>query len=206
MKSPRYPLISIFILMVFLISACGTVQQVDIADIGDMVVHDYDLSGFVEVEISDFFEVEIRRGENYRVMIEAENALTPYLDVVVRGKTLQIGLKSGYSYNIENASQSAKLTLPELARVEVANHSSVVIESFESSKELELKVSNFSSVAGDIEANSVRVDVSNHSTLSLSGAADKVTGEASNFSTVNLSDLDADLVDVNIETNSTLKQ
>lgn len=206
MKSPRYPNISILLLIASLVSACGTVQQVDIADIGDIVVQDYDLSGFVEVEIIDFFEVEIRRGEIFHVVVEAEDALMPYLDVVVRGKTLQIGLKSGYSYNIENASQSAKVTLPELARVEATNHSNIVIERFESSEELEIKVSNFSSVAGDIEVSSVRDDVSNHSTLRLSGAAHEVTGEASNFSTVNLSDLVAVIEDVNVDTNSTLKQ
>lgn len=206
MTRPSYSLISILILMAVLFSACGSIQQVDIADIGDMVVQDYDLSGFDRVEVSDFFEVEIRLGEIFDVIVEAENALTPYLDVVVRGKTLQIGLKSGYIYNIENASQSADVTLPELARVEVGNHSNVGIESYESSEDLEFIISNFSSVTGEIEVSSVRVDVSNHSTLRLSGTVQEVKGEASNFSTVNLSDLDADLVDVNVDTNSTLKQ
>jgi hypothetical protein len=192
--------------MAVLFSACGSIQQVDIADIGDMVVQDYDLSGFDSVEVSDFFEVEIRLGEIFDVIVEAENALRPYLDVVVRGKTLQIGLKSGYSYNIENASHSAEVTLPELARVEVGNHSNVGIESYESSEDLEFIISNFSSVTGEIEVSSVRVDVSNHSTLRLSGTAQEIRGEASNFSTVNLTDLDVDLVDVSFESNSTLKQ
>jgi hypothetical protein len=191
---------------VSLVSACGTVQQVDIGDIGDTVVQNYDLSGFDEVDISDFFVAEIRRGESYRVMIEAEGALTPYLDVVVRGKTLQIGLKSGYIYNFESASHSAEVTLPKLARVEVGNHSSVVLESFESSEELEVKVSNFSSMTGEIEASRVHVDVSDHSTLRLSGDAHDVTGEASDFSSVNLWYLKYSNVDVDTDQNSTLKE
>ena len=206
MKTPRYPLISILLLIAFLVSACGTVQQVDIANLGDMVVQDFNLSGFDEVEVSDFFAVEIRRGDNFQVMVEVEDALMSYLDVVVRGKTLQIGLKSGYSYNFENASHSAEVTLPELVRVEVGNHSNVVLESFESSEDLELNISNHSSVTGEIEASSVRVDVSNHSTLRLSGAAHEVTGEATDFSTVNLWYLKYSIVDVDTDQKSTLKE
>ena len=93
-----------------------------------LVKMEYPLSGFSEIEVSDLFEVEIRQGEAYSVMVEAEETIAPYHDISVRGKTLHIGLNSNYTYNIESTRQRVVVTLPALTGVRVSDFSTVTLE------------------------------------------------------------------------------
>lgn len=171
-----------------------------------MVVQDYDLSGFDKVEVSDFFMVEVHQGEIFNVMVEAEDALTPYLDVVVRGKTLQIGLKSGYTYNFENASQRVEVTLPILTHAVVGNFSELRLDVFQTEDDLRLEVTDFSLLQGSVEVGNLEVEVSNHSSLNLTGSASQVMGEVTNHSSADLTGLKAAELDIDTDTHSTLSQ
>jgi hypothetical protein len=101
---------------------------VEIPAAGDIVVDSYDLAGFDRVDVADFFETEISQGAGYRVVVEAERALGPYLEVEVRGERLQVGLKSGILHRLNDASQRLEVTLPTLARARISNHSTLIID------------------------------------------------------------------------------
>jgi hypothetical protein len=183
--------------LVILISACGRDETVDIPAVGDIVVERHDLSGFDQVEVAGFFEAEITQGEGYRVEVEAERALLPYLKVGVRGRQLEVGLKSGVLYNLENASQRVEITLPALTRARIDNHTTLQLAGLTAEETLRLEAADFSTLRGSIEAEKVQIEVSNHSSLVLTGSASQVTGQVSGFGSVDLTGLDA--TDVGIE-------
>lgn len=190
--------------LVVLINACGGTGTVVIPNAGDMVVERYDLSGFQEVEVAGFFEAEITQGERYQVLVEAEQALLPYLEVKVRGGRLQVGLKPGITFNFEDASQRIEVTLPALTRARIGNHSTLQLTGFTVEEPLRLEVADFSTLRGSIDAGEVQVDVTNHSSLILDGSASSVTGQATGFSSADLTGLDAAEVNVDTDTHSTL--
>ena len=204
-----YSLLSILILIAILISGCSQISQsgaVEIPAVGDIVTERYDLAGFTEVEIAGFFEAEVTQGEDFKVLVEAERALVPYLEIDVRGDRLHVGLKSGITYNIEDASQRVEVTLPTLTLARIGDHSDLQLRGFEAAETLQLEVADFSSLQGSVEAGNLQVEVSNHSSLNLTGSASQVTGEVTEFSDADLTGLEATEVNIDTDTHSTLAQ
>jgi hypothetical protein len=193
------------ILVCTLTSTCGS-QQVAIQDKGEMVVQELELSGFEVIEVSHKFEVEIVQGENFRVVVETEESLIPYLEIVTQGKTLKIGLISEHEYYFENSTQRVEVTIPELTRLEITNKSSVSIQDFNTLGEIKIQVSDFSSLAGDLKADSVRVDINGHSSVNISGIAQEVTGNIAGQSTINLSTFDCQSITIVADQHSQVKE
>jgi hypothetical protein len=193
------------ILVCTLTSACGS-QQVAIQDTGEMVVQELELSGFEEIEVSHKFDVEIVQGENFRVVVETEESLIPYLEIVSRGKTLKIGLKSEYEYTFENATQRVEVTIPDLTRLESTNKSSVSIQDFNTLGEIKMQVSDFSSLAGNLQADSIQVEINRHSSVNISGIAQEVTGNIAGQSTINLSTFDCQSITIVADQHSQVKE
>jgi hypothetical protein len=171
-----------------------------------LVKVEYPLSGFSEIEVSDFFEVQIRQGEAYRVMVEAEETIAPYHEFVVRGETLHIGLNPSFTYNIESTSQRVEVTLPTLTGVRVSSHSTVTLDGFETEESLQVVVTDFSTLRGSISAGVVEVEVTNHGELILSGSASQVVGAVTEFSDADLTGLRAADIDIDSDSFSTLEQ
>jgi hypothetical protein len=192
--------------LVVLISACGGEETVRIRAVGDMVVERYDLSGFDQVEVAGFFEAEITQGEGYEVVVEAERALVPYLEVSVRGKRLQVGLNPDIGLTFEDASQQVEIALPALTRARISNHSTLELMGFTVENSLRLEAADFSELHAAIEAGEVQVEVSNHSTLELTGSASQVTGKVTDHSSADLTGLAAAGVNVDTDAHSELRQ
>jgi hypothetical protein len=171
-----------------------------------LVKIEYPLSGFSEIEVSDFFDVEIRQGETYRVIVEAEETITPYHDIVVRGKTLHIGLNPNFTYNIESTRQQVEVILPALTGVHVNNHGTLILEDFETEETLQVAVADFGTLRGSIMAGNVNIEVTNHSELILSGSASQVIGEVTGFSSADLTGLEAAELDIDTDSHSSLDQ
>ena len=171
---------------------------------GELVESEYALGGFSEIAVSDFFKVRVRQGETYRVVVEAVEALTPYLDVRVEGRTLQIGLKSEYTYNLQDTSHSVEVTLPTLTRATVTDFAEVRLDGFTTEDALRLEVADFGSLEGSIDVGNLQVEVSNHGELKLTGAASQVAGQVTDHSDADLSGLEAAALSVDTDAYSTL--
>jgi hypothetical protein len=168
------------------------------------VESEFPFSGFAKIEVNDFFTVEVRQGETYRVVVETEEALTPYLDIFVRGRKLHIGLKSNQTYHFENASQRAEVTLPTLTHAMVGNFSELRLIGMDTEDSLRLEVADHSLLQGSVAAGNLIVEIENHSSLNLSGSASQVTGKVTNHSSAELSALTASKVDIDTDRHSTL--
>jgi hypothetical protein len=192
-------------MMAVMLGACGPGEPVDIPDAGDIVRTDYDLSDFNEISVDTFFEIEITQGSEFAVMVECEEALVPYLQVEVQGDRLVVGLDTGYVYSFDEASQRLEVTLPALEYVQLSNHSTLQLVSFEFEGTIRIEVADFSTLRGEIAADEVRIEVTNHSDLRLTGSASDVTGEVTDMSTADLSGLEAASIDVETDERSSLR-
>jgi len=192
--------------LLVLLSACGENKPVIVEATGDITVQELELSGFEDIEVSDMFKVEIVQGQGFRVIVELEESLVPFQEIVTRGKELRIGLKSGYSYQFENAIPRVEVTLPELTRVEITGKSTVVIHEFKNLREIEITMDDCSSITGDIEADSLRVEISGHSGFHLSGTAEEVVGSVSGQSILDLSNFVSKEISVDADQHSEIRR
>lgn len=187
-------------------SSCDDDGAIVIEDTGTLEEREFQLNGFSKLLVSDFFDVEILQGENFRVILEAEKALLPYIAIAVQGDTLNVGLKPGYLFCFDNASQRVQVTLPTLTHVQVINHSTVVLSGFEAGDSLQLAAIDFGMLSGAVEAGEVLVEVSNHGDLTLTGSATQVRGDVLDFGSADLTGLDAAEIDIYTDEHSTLDQ
>jgi hypothetical protein len=104
---------------------------------GVLVVQEHTLTGFDKVEVSDGFDVEIKRGDAFRVVTNVEENLLPYVQVSLEGDTLKVGIDSTKTYHMVNITKRAEVTLPELAGVAADFLSEVTVSGFESVQLLE---------------------------------------------------------------------
>jgi len=188
---------------VLLITGCcavpdlsGLFGQGSLMGSGNVVTEDFDLSGFDQVEVTDAFEVEIRQGEAFSVVVRVEENVKQYLDVVKQGSTLRIGLKPISSSTVSAMTLEAEVTMPELTGLELSGASDGSVTDFTSSEALYAEVSGASSLRGDIEAGGVRFDVSGASDVKLRGSGEDLVMDVSGASSADLADFpvaDADI-------------
>lgn len=173
---------------------------------GPVVTRNFDYSDFTGVEISGAFEVEIAPSSSFSVSVTANENLFEYIDVSRTGSILSIGLKRA-PLNIVDSTLEARVTLPELSRLEISGASSVTALGFNTTDDFYLIVSGASSLLLDVEAGNaegeisgashvsgiimapeVNVELSGASRLSLEGAAENATMYISGASDAGLAD------------------
>ena len=189
----RYRIFILF-LAVALISGCVPVA---ITGSGNVVTQEESITGFDKVDISQAFNVEIKQGESFSVIIRVDDNLVEHLQVVKQGSTLKIGLKPNRDYTIINATMEAEVTMPELVGLDLSGSSDANVSGFESTKSLLVDLSGNSALLGDIQAGDTRFDISGNSSVTLSGSAGDLTIDASGNSEVDLADFPAS--DTNVD-------
>ncbi len=191
----RYVLLTLSVLVPFVSACCGIpdlgdlVQQTGqlIQASGNVVSEEFTITGFDGVQVSHAFTVDISQGDEFSVIVDIDENLIEYLQVVKAGNTLKIGLEPDHRYVISAATRRAKVTMPELTGLDVSGASQGTISGFKSSSALTIDLSGASQLSGDIECGDGRFDVSGASELSLRGSAENLIIGASGASRVELS-------------------
>ncbi len=167
----------------------GLFGQGSLIGSGNVVTEEFDLSGFDQVEVTDAFEVEIRQGDAFSVVVRVD-------DSVKQGSTLRIGLKPISSSTVSDMTLEAEVTMPQLTGIELSGASDGSVTGFMSTEALYAEVSGASSLRGDIEAGGVRFDVSGASDVKLRGSGEDLVMDVSGASSADLADFpvaDADI-------------
>ena len=164
-----------------------SISQVSLTGSGNVVTQEEAISDFDKVEISHSFEVDIKQGESFSVIIRVDDNLVEQLQVEKFGSTLKIGLEPAVSI-VSNATLEAEITMPELTGVDMSGASNATISGFKSTKNLTVDLSGASSLVGDIGAGDISIDLSGSSNTNLTGSGGNLTLDASGSSDVDLSD------------------
>ena len=158
--------ISVLLVIATLLAGCGGL--VSLTGSGNVVTQEEAITGFDRLDVSDGFQVDVSQGDTFSVVIRVDENLVEDLQVVKDGSTLKISLKPGRSYNLENATLEADVTMPELTGAALAGGSHLV---------------------GDVEAGDVTFKLSGGSHVTLSGSAGDLTIDADGGSHATLADL-----------------
>lgn len=181
------------VLVAALVAGCATIS---IEGSGNVVSTSEEFTGFDRVSASHSFEVEIHQSESYGVVVRVDDNIVQHLQVVMRGSTLEIGLKPGNTYNINDATLEAEVSLPELTGLELSGSSDATVTGFASLKDLTVELSGSSSLEGEIDAGDVRIEASGSSDVKLSGLVRDLTVNASGSSEIQLADFVVDDADI----------
>jgi hypothetical protein len=168
----RFLIVSI---LVVLMTACtGPVTGGNtVTGCGQLVNRAFDLAGFSRIDANNSAQVEVTRGETFRVDVEVDDNLEPRLDVAVRGDTLHIGLQNG-SYS--HVTLRAQVTMPELSSV---------------------TLNGGSTLRGVLAGKDLALDLNGGSRGTLTGTAGRVTIDINGGSQALLADLAAGEVELN---------
>jgi len=184
---------------------------------GGLETRDFDYSDFSHVEVGSAFQVEVIQSASFDVSITADENIFDYLIVSKSGNTLEIRLKSGYSYRSFTA--EATILMPDLVHLQLSGATHGTIQGFTSSNDLaielsgasslfmtdiaansiDLEVSGASNVSGDVVAGgNAELNISGASTVELSGLAEDLKADVSGASHLNLDDFPVHNADVEL--------
>jgi hypothetical protein len=181
--------LSLSILLVIGCSAVG-VWPVELEGSGRLTTLEKPIVGFDRVRVTHAFHVNVRQGEDFGVIIEADDNLIRYLRVVRSGTTLEIGLQPRWNYSVERATLRAEVTMPELTHVDLRGACHATVSGFESAHELSVTASAASHLSGNMDVGDVRLDVTAASHVKLAGSARNAVVNAWMASHVSLADLE----------------
>ncbi|MGE5601621.1 MAG: head GIN domain-containing protein [Nitrososphaerales archaeon] len=172
------------LLVVGMLAGCAFNPASVVTGSGRTTTQTYDFTGFTKVDIGSAFQTEITEGESYSVSVTIDDNLVEYLDVRVDGDTLHIGLKPILSLGFRNTTLEAKITMPDLAGLNLSGATRTHITGFSNTKSVSTEVSGASQLRGDITTGQMQLRASGASTVELTGATGPLDVEASGASTV----------------------
>jgi hypothetical protein len=185
---------------------------------GELKTNKYEYSNFINIQVENAFDVEIAPSNIYSVEITAGENILKRVEVEQTGRTLIIGVEPiSFFWNWGNSRPYAKITMPEIAILDVSGAIKVTARGFSSTKDFKLTLSGASSSNIDIEAydalidltgaskvsgnftgHDVRLDITGASTAQLDGIGNNINLQASGASTVDLNSLASNDVRVDL--------
>jgi hypothetical protein len=181
----KYKILVLF-LSVALLVGCTLPGNI-ITGSGNVVTQEEAINGFDKVEVSHTFNVDISQGETFSVVVNMDDNLLQYLEVVKQGSTLKIGLKTDRISR--DSTLEAEVTLPGLTGLNLSGASHANITGFKSTKDISFDLSAASSSRGDIEAGDISIGLSDSSSITLTGSGQDLTIDAKGSSELDLTDL-----------------
>jgi len=147
--------------------------------------------------------VELTKSGTFSVEVIADDNVMEHIEVSKSGDTLRIRPKANAAFR--SATLTAKITMPDLYKLELSSGSHASVSGFDSSHELSVRLSggshmNSVSTPGDIKARDVTFDLSGGSHVTLSGSADNLdVNKGSGGSHLNLEAFSVHNADISLE-------
>lgn len=163
---------------------------------GNLIAENYNFSDFTKVEAHNGFQLELTKSSTFSIEITVDDNVKEDLEVNKSGETLRIKLKGTRVYS--SVTLEAKITLPELYKIDLSGGSRADITGFSSSHDLLVELSGGSRVAGDIKTGDVDFHLSGGSQVNLKGTAEDLDVNGSGGSRMDLEAFSVDNADVNI--------
>ena len=188
----------VVLIIVGLVTGCTGVKVIGS---GNLVTETFDFSDFTGVKAENGMQVELTRSDIFSVEVMADDNVIEYIEVSKSGDTLRIRPKSNASFR--NATLTAKVTMPELCKLELSGGAHANITGFSSTHDFSVKLSGGSHVSdfitpGDITAGNADFNLSGGSHVRLTGSADDLDINCSGGSHIDLEGLSADNADINL--------
>jgi hypothetical protein len=153
----------------------------------------FDLSDFTGIKAENGFQVEVTESDSFSVVAIVDDNVLEHIDVKKSGDTLI--LRPKWNRSFRSVTLSAKVTMPDIDKVELSGGAKVEINGFDSSNDLPIKLSGGSHLNGSTSAGDVNLSLSGGSHVTLSGSVNNLIANLSGGSHVTLSG-SADSIDI----------
>ncbi len=170
---------------------------------------DWDISGytqehnivdFSEVDVSDAFSVNIKKGNDYSVVVNGRKIYVDEIEVEKTGSVITFDYTGNKSkFNRDNDEIKIYITMPELTAVELGGASKTYVDGF-SEDFLDINLHGAAYAAVNVDASSTNIEIDGASKLELSGSGDKLVAKVSGASTLNAYDFSVN--ETEVETHS----
>ena len=160
---------SIYALLLFGATSCF--EDFTIHGNGIAATQGRPVSGFDKVKSSGEFDVHITNGNEFEVVINAEENLIPYIETSVSENTLLIDIPGLHSVR-NRLPMTVNVTLPTLEGIKQSGSGNITTDYFTSDK-VELFISGSGSISTLIDANIVDATISGSGWIKIAGDANQ---------------------------------
>lgn len=184
-REQRALLVASLLSLMLFAGGCGALGGQAINGSGVLVTQDHDFTNFDQLEISRAVDAEVVHSPTFSISITADDNVMDYVIVEQRDGTLRVTLDRSVS-TLTNTTLVARISMPELTRVEVSGVSNVDLAGFAVTGRVDIQVSGVSTVTGALTADRVEFDLSGASRVELNGSAREASFRASGASRLEL--------------------
>jgi len=163
---------------------------------GNVVEESRDVTGFTAVEVSTGIDVFLTQGNEFDVVVEADENLQEVILTELKGDRLVIRTDH---VNIRSAkSKKVHVTLPELTGLKISSAGDCVGETPFECQDLRLSISSAGDLTLEVDADRIDLDISSSGDAKLAGSAEELDANLSSAGDLNAFDLLAGKVDVSV--------
>jgi hypothetical protein len=184
------------VLMISLTSCYIDGWTTGISGNGDVVEETRDVSGFAGVEVSTGIDVYLSQGDDFEVVVEADENLQEVILTELKGDRLVVRTDH---VNIRSArSKKVHVTLPELTELKISSAGDCVGQTPFRCGDLRLSISSAGDLTLEVDADRIDLDISSSGDARLAGSAAELNASLSSAGDLNAFDLVAGKADVNV--------
>jgi hypothetical protein len=163
---------------------------------GNVVKETRDISGFTGVHLSSGIDVLLSEGDEFKVVVEADENLLEVIETELKGNILEVGTDR---VNIRSAkSKKVHVTLPRLETLKISSAGDCDGQTLFHCGNLDLEVSSAGDLLLEVEADRIDLNISSSGDARLSGRVGEFNVSLSSAGDLYAFDLEADVVDVDV--------
>lgn len=198
MKKAIIGILLVLLLISGLVAGCTGVKVIGS---GKLITKKFDYSDFNRIKAENGMHVELTKSDTYNVEVIADDNVMEHIQVSKSGDTLKIRPKANAAFR--SATLTAKITMPDLYKLELSGGSHASVTGFVSSHDLSISLSGGSHLSeplkpGDISAGNADFNLSGGSHVTLSGSTDDLSIKCSGGSHINLEAFSVSNADIDL--------
>ena len=202
MKKATVGILVVLLLISGLVAGCTGVKVIGS---GNLITKTFDFSDFTGIKAENGMHVELTRSGTFSVEILADDNVIEHIEANKSGDTLRIRPKGNSQFR--STTLTAKVTMPELYKLELSGGCHASVTGFDSSHDLSVRLSGGSHLSepmipGDIAAGNVDFNLSGGSHVTLSGSAENLDVKCSGGSHIILKDFSVNNANINLSDGS----
>jgi hypothetical protein len=160
---------------------------------GKIVKETRELSNFNAVKTATAIDVVLSQGENFSVIVEAEDNLIEHIKTEVEGNTLKVYTKANLK---PKEAMKVHVTLIDVEELSASSAGDIIGKTSVRSEVLKLKTSSAGDITLDIDVEILKCSLSSSGDMLLSGSADELYADLSSAGDLNAFKLKARVADV----------
>lgn len=163
---------------------------------GDVVEEARDVDGFTGVEVSTGIDVYLTQGNDFEVVVEADENLIDVIITELRGDKLVVRTDH---VNIRSAkSKKVHVSLPDLTNLKISSAGDCLGQTPFQCEDLRISISSAGDLTLEVEADRIDLDISSSGDARISGSAKVFDANLSSAGDLHAFDLVAEKVDVSV--------